>query len=265
MGLTGILWIDILLLAVIVFGILIIYKIFTFLINRATRTGRIPIDIENGLKILIRLIVVIVIVILVMTYTQLPSEITLGISAIIGTMIGFASIQAVQNFISGVYIIITHPFGVNDLVAIGPFEGIVTEISLNYTKLITTSGRRMLISNRNVLNSVLVNFTKTGKITPEHEKSTLKLMKHIIAGKEITHYAFSLELLRDNPKKVKDALEQTAVEWESKLGYKPQYMLWGLTNFAIYRFVLSGDDPKAVIQARALFIKDLYQKAYAKN
>ncbi len=265
MEIFGILWLDILIYIVIISGIIIIYKFAAYIVERAARTGKIPLDVVNGIKLLIRLIVVIVIIVLIIAFSQLPPEITLAISAIFGTVIGFASIQAIQNFISGLYIIITRPFGINDLIAVGNTEGMVTEISLNYTKILSTSGKRMLISNRNILNSNIINYTRSAKLKPKDEKSSSKIIKHILGAKEITRYAFTLELPRNRPQKIMKVLDDLVKEWEPKLGYKPIYMLWGLTHFAKYRIILSADEPKTILKNRALFIKMVYQKIFSKK
>ena len=262
---TPILWLDILILVGIIICILVIYKFIVFLIKRAAKSGRIPPDVVNGLKLLVRLIVVIIIIILVISFTPLPPEVTLAISAIIGTVIGFASIQAIQNFISGLYIIITRPFGINDFIAIDDLEGVVSEISLNYTKVVSVSGKRMLISNRNVLNSNIVNYTRPAVLKPEHKASGFQLIKHIIAGDDITRYTFSLNLPKDNPVKVKKVLNAIADEWESKLGYRPEFMLWALNNFAVFRFVLKADKPETILQHRPLFIKEIYRRLFSKQ
>ena len=262
---TGILWVDILILILIIAGILVIYKFIIYLIKRAVRIGRIPPDVVNGLKLFIRLIFVIIIIILIITYTELPPEVTLALSAIVGTVIGFASIQGIQNFISGIYIILTHPFGINQLIAIGDWEGIVTEISLNYTKLSSPSGRRVLISNRNILNSNIVNFTQTSKIKPEEEKLGLTTVKHILIEKHLTRYAFSLELPLTNPKKLMKDLEETATAWELEFGYKPEYTLWALGQFATFRFILTAKKPESILKNKPLFIKEIYRRAYSKD
>lgn len=258
-------WLDLLVMIAIIIGILLIYKIVIFLVKRAARSGKIPLGVVNGLKLLVRLIMAIAIIILIVIFTQLPPEITLAISAITGTIIGFASIQALQNFISGLYIVITRPFGVNDLVAIGNIEGLVSEISLNYTKIVTASGKRILLSNRNVLNSNLTNYTIQATEKTEKNQSKLKWFKLVFLRKEITRYAFSLELTRQKPKKLKTILGEAVEAWESEFGYKPQFFLWRLDNFAVYRFILIADNPETILKKYPLFIKDIYRRVYSKS
>lgn len=257
-------WLGILLLIITIVGVLLIYKLVIYLVNRGARSGKIPLGVVNGLKLAVRLIFAISIIVLIVTFTQLPPEITLAISAITGTIIGFASIQALQNFISGLYIIITQPFGVHDLVAIGNIEGLISEISLNYTKLVTVGGTRMLLSNRNVISSNLTNYTIQATEKPKENESKLKWLQQAFLRKEITRYTFSLKLPRQNPTKLKAILKETADAWEPEFGYKPQFFLWGLDNFAVYRFILIADKPESILKKYPLYIKDIYRRVYSK-
>jgi len=261
----NILWLDILILIVIIVGLLLIYKLVMFVIKRAIKSGKLPLEVMNGLKLLLRLIFAVSIIILIITFTELPTEITIAISAIIGTIIGFSSIQALQNFISGMYIIITRPFEINDLVSLGDIEGVVSEISLNYTKLVTATGKRVLISNRNVINSNLVNFTIEAPKNPEDADTTLKLISYVFGGKELTRNAFSIGFSRENPIKLKKVLEEAANTWEPKFGYKPQYQLWELHHLAVYRIILTATEPELILKEKPLFVKDLYRRFYSKE
>ncbi|TFF86731.1 MAG: mechanosensitive ion channel [Promethearchaeota archaeon] len=269
-SITGIIWVDILILVAAIIGTYIIYKIVLYLIKRSARLGNIPPDVINGVKMVVRLISAIVIIILIINFIQLPSEITLAISAIIGSAVGFGSIQAVQNFISGLYIIITHPFGIGNLLAIGDNEGIVTEISLNYTKVLNPAGERIMISNRNVLNSNIINHTievekEKGKQKDKKSIIDLKSISKIIIGEEITRYVFYLELPRDNPDRLMKILDETANDWESEFdGNKPQFILSNLTNFAIYGIVLISEKPETILKKRPLFVKDIYRRIFKK-
>ncbi|MBD3229513.1 MAG: mechanosensitive ion channel [Candidatus Lokiarchaeota archaeon] len=265
-SITGILWLDILIIIIAIISTYLIYRVILYLIKRAGRLGKIPLDVINGLKLVVRLIAAIVIIFIIINYIQLPPEITLAISAIIGTIVGFASVQAVQNFISGLYIIITRPFGIGDLIAIRNSEGIVTEISLNYTKIINPAGERIKISNRNVLNSNIVNHTiNEDKIKEKDNETTIGKISKIIVGAEITRYVFYLELPRDNPERLKRILRETADDWKDEFGYKPEYILSNLTNFAVYGFVLISEKPEVILKKRPLFVKDLYKRIFSKK
>ena len=63
-------------------------------------------------------------------------ELFIGMAALLGTAVGFASSSTIGNFISGLYLLVTNPFDVGDYVIFPDLkiEGIVEEISINYTK-----------------------------------------------------------------------------------------------------------------------------------
>ncbi|OLS26819.1 MAG: putative MscS family protein YkuT [Candidatus Heimdallarchaeota archaeon LC_3] len=83
----------------------------------------------------------------------------IGFSALLGTAIGFASTQTVGNMISGIYIMIARPFFISDYIMLPKlgFEGIVKEITINYTKILQPNGNTAIISNRSLIDTPLVN------------------------------------------------------------------------------------------------------------
>jgi hypothetical protein len=107
-------------------------------------------------------------------------ELFIGAAALLGTAIGFASSTTIGNFISGLYLLVTNPFSVGDYVMIPSLkiEGIVEEISINYTKILTPNGIHVGISNQKLLGAAIHNTNITlpqeavdkGKITwRDHE------------------------------------------------------------------------------------------------
>jgi len=82
-----------------------------------------------------------------------------GVSALTGAAIGFASTQTVGNFLAGLYIMISRPFMVRDYVKIGDGEGEVREITINYTKIYTPTYNVTEIPNRKVLDSTILNYS----------------------------------------------------------------------------------------------------------
>ena len=86
----------------------------------------------------------------------LPTEWFLGVSALSGAALGFASTQTIGNLLAGLYIMITKPFEVDDYVKISSSEGEVREISLNYVKIFTPTYTIIEIPNRVILNSTII-------------------------------------------------------------------------------------------------------------
>lgn len=146
--------------------IIIVVLVADILIRRAISrySKRLKFDphIENIFKLTARIIIAAAGVIAFLSYFGAPTEWFVGVSALTGAAIGFASTQTVGNFLAGLYIMISRPFMVRDYVRIGDTEGVVREITINYTKIYTPTYNITEIPNRIVLDSTIVNYS--GKI-----------------------------------------------------------------------------------------------------
>jgi small-conductance mechanosensitive channel len=87
----------------------------------------------------------------------------LGISAILGTAIGFASTTTMGNFLAGLYIMAARPFLIGDYIILPDtkVEGRVKEITVNYTKITLPTGNTILVSNSKFLGQSVINTRTT--------------------------------------------------------------------------------------------------------
>jgi small-conductance mechanosensitive channel len=82
----------------------------------------------------------------------------LSVSAIGGAALGFASQKTIGNFIAGLFLLAARPFKVGDYVKIGTVEGIVQEITMNYTKVLTSGNNTISVSNLQILDRDITNY-----------------------------------------------------------------------------------------------------------
>ncbi|MFX0050347.1 MAG: mechanosensitive ion channel family protein [Candidatus Hodarchaeota archaeon] len=132
-------------------------------------------------------------------------ELFIGAAALLGTAIGFASSTTLGNFISGLYLLVTNPFNVGDYIMIPSLkiEGIVEEVSINYTKILTPNGIHVSISNQKLLGAAIHN-TKIcvpqevidkGKITwRDHEGDKFDSYEDIVDILKGIRAKYSLEI-----------------------------------------------------------------------
>jgi len=113
----------------------------------------------NVLKLVARIVVAVSAIVAFMGLFNVGTDWFLGISALTGTAIGFASTQTIGNFLAGFYIMISRPFMVRDYVKIGDVEGEVKEITINYTKIYTPTYNITEIPNKKVLDSIILNYS----------------------------------------------------------------------------------------------------------
>jgi len=138
---------------------LAIERIGTSKVRKAIEEARLPPEAGNAILLALRVSILVVACIVALNIGGVPSSWLVGLSALGGTAIGFASTRSVGNLISGIYIMITRPFRIGDYVRIGNLEGEVMEITMNYTKLRAPDGSILLISNQKVLDSHVTNFS----------------------------------------------------------------------------------------------------------
>ena len=148
-------------------GIALIIVAVTFvldkLIRRAISQYGKRLDLEphavNILKLIARIIVFAAGLVAILSLFGFSTDWFIGISALTGAAIGFASTQTVGNFLAGLYLMVSRPFMVRDYVKIGDVEGEVREITINYTKIYTPTYNITEIPNRKVLDSIILNYS----------------------------------------------------------------------------------------------------------
>lgn len=82
--------------------------------------------------------------------------------AALGLAIGLALQGALANFAGGVLILTFHPFRIGDLVEISGSIGIIEDIQLVYTVLLTGDNSKVVIPNGQISNDKITNFSATG-------------------------------------------------------------------------------------------------------
>lgn len=149
---------------VIVVAILVADRLARRGISKYSKKIGLEKHVENILKLVARILVVAAGLVALMSLFGISAEWFVGLSALTGAAIGFASTQTVGNFLAGLYIMISRPFMVNDYVRIGEVEGEVREITINYTKIYTPTYAMTEIPNRRVLDSIIVNHSEKKNI-----------------------------------------------------------------------------------------------------
>jgi small conductance mechanosensitive channel len=79
---------------------------------------------------------------------------------IIGFTIGFAMQNIMQNFVSGVILLVQQPFRVGHSVGIAGFDGTVLKIGLRTTEIKALDGRIVFLPNADVLAQPIINYTR---------------------------------------------------------------------------------------------------------
>ncbi len=82
---------------------------------------------------------------------------------IVGLALGFAFQDIAANFVSGILMAVRQPFEIGALVRLGDYFGTVKTIDLRATRLTLLTGETVIIPNKEVFQSAIVNYTETPK------------------------------------------------------------------------------------------------------
>lgn len=121
-----------------------------------------------------------------------------AIIAAAGLAIGLALQGSLGNFAGGVLLIIFKPYKIGDLIEAQDVIGVVKEIEIFTTKLVTPDNKLAIVPNGAMANGNIMNYTEEGKIRVD---TTIGIgyNEDIKKAKEVL-----LEVLTSNPKVLKD-------------------------------------------------------------
>lgn len=76
---------------------------------------------------------------------------------------GLALSGTLQNFVSGILILVLHPYRVGDIVVMQGQQGMVDSIQLFYTLVKTFDNKTIIVPNGQLSNNVIINLSREGK------------------------------------------------------------------------------------------------------
>jgi small conductance mechanosensitive channel len=83
-------------------------------------------------------------------------------AGIVGLALGFAFQDIAANLMAGVYLSVRRPFRRGHLIKAQDYFGIVQEVNLRWTELLTQQGQLVLIPNKQVFENPIMNYTIRG-------------------------------------------------------------------------------------------------------
>lgn len=113
-------------------------------------------ETAKAIRSLIRITGTIIIVAAVVSFLAKNSIVAASISTISALIIGFASQNILANMISGLYLSIMRPFKIGDKITVSGNSGIIYDIELIYTRLVTENGDIVLVPSTSMVSSTVI-------------------------------------------------------------------------------------------------------------
>lgn len=120
-------------------------------------------SLQPFLRSLVFGILQILLILLVIQVAGYPLTIFATLVGALGVAAGLALSGTLQNFTSGILILIMKPYTVGDNIIAQGQEGTVTDIRVFYTTLTTYDNRTVIIPNSKLSNELIVNLSAEGK------------------------------------------------------------------------------------------------------
>jgi uncharacterized membrane protein (DUF485 family) len=246
--------------------------------QRVKRAG-VPANAVNGVILAMRLVMLFIGFLIFLAFfpdwAALMAPALGGSSLLVGTAVGLAVGTAVRNFVSGLYVMLTRPFRVGEYVSVGDSEGIVEEISINYTRILQSSRAVALVPNSRVVDSTVTNFTIEKKELLTEQVEEGNSLRHRVIGtisraleaEKLVRYSFSMSFpITHGPKTLARAFDGVCKRWAKDFGFPPIYDINAVSHLAVtYMFTIFVGDPWKILDHKGDFIKDILQTVYHKT
>ena len=229
----------------------------------------------------LRLIFFVAAVMIVVSAFEASVATILSLSAIFGTALGLAFSQALGNIVSGLYVLAARPFRVGDYVRIGTVEGVVREVTLNYTRVLMSDETVKLVPNSKVVSSEVTNFRVDVEALIESREEEVQIsiddgeeqsyisridnaldrLKDMATGMDAYRYTFDLTIhMSRNHQAIRQHFDNVCEEYEKVFLTRPTYIVWEKPNAGItYRFAFITEDPMVIVHKSNEFMNDLLE------
>ena len=143
---------------VLIVGLLLI-KMITKGVNKHVEKSKMDPTVKLVVTKLVKILLYVVLVVGLIEILGVPMTSVAALIASGGLAVGLGFQGALANLAGGFLILIFKPFKVGDYVNAADAEGIVRDISIFYTKLLTLDNKTVLIPNGDLMSSNVTNLT----------------------------------------------------------------------------------------------------------
>jgi small-conductance mechanosensitive channel len=224
---------------------IVLERLVTRYLRRFGKRAHLAPNVSNSLVLTFRILILIGALLAVVRVGGLTSEWLVAFSALGGAAVGFASQQTIGNFIAGLFLLASRPFRVGDYVRVGTVEGIVQEITINYTKILTIGNNVVALSNLQVVQKDIANYA----YEDEHNL-------HL--------YCYTFEINFDHSvsaEKIAQIFSETFERYGHLLPKKPNYMLVRSGGFErVYMVYLYVEHPEDVFVFRPQIAEEVFKR-----
>ena len=175
--------------------------------------GKVEMELDETVGVMIRRVVsasiyILGLMLIILQIPQLHSLATvmLASAGLAGLAIGYAAKDSLANFTSGIFIAIFRPFRVGDWVDFRKDYGVIEDLTLRHTVILTEDHRRIVVPNNIMGNERIINWTIKEPVITWYVDFDLAQASDISKAREII-----LQEARKHPYVLKDRMIKVLV------------------------------------------------------
>jgi len=155
-------WKLVIAIIVLIVGYIIV-RLLCKSLSKAIDKTKLEATVKHVLKTFLKFALYIILIISVIQILGVDMSSVIAVIASCGIAVGLALQGALANLAGGLMILIFKPFKINDYIESTGAEGIVTDISIFYTTLMTLDNKRISVPNGDLMSANVTNYTAAPK------------------------------------------------------------------------------------------------------
>lgn len=148
----------ILALVVLIVGSAVIKKIVK-LVAKSKGLGKVEGTVQTFVMSFVRIGLYVILVISIIGILGVPMASVVAVLASAGVAVGLALQGALSNLAGGIMLMIFRPFHQGDYIEAAGVDGVVQEVTLFYTVLLSLDNKRITVPNGSLMNANVVNYS----------------------------------------------------------------------------------------------------------
>ena len=154
---------DVLTAAVTLVLCLVVIRVALKLTRRLLARTKLDDRVRKYLLSGIKLVLYVLAAIIVISSLGIDMTSLVALLSVASLGVTLAAEDVLSNVAGGLVILSSHPFMIGDFIEVSGTSGTVEEIALNHTKLITADGLLVMLPNKELSSSKVINYTVLGR------------------------------------------------------------------------------------------------------
>ena len=142
---------------------LLVIRFAMKIVNRLLSKTRLEARIQKYVRTAVKAVLYIIAALMVVDSLGIETTSLVALLSVASLGITLAAEDILANLAGGMVIVASHPFDIGDFIEASGTSGTVEEITLNYTKLLTADGLTVMLPNKSLADSQMINYSKLGR------------------------------------------------------------------------------------------------------